>query len=51
MVEGADTAQAFVFEMGARTRGDIAKLCELVKPDLVVFTGVCLQHLESFGSQ
>ena len=44
-------AQAFVFEMGARKLGDIRELCEIVKPQTVVFTGVCAQHLETFGSE
>lgn len=42
--------QVFVAEMGARQIGDIAELCTLVKPDFAIFTGVCEQHIESFGS-
>ena len=33
------------------TSGDIAELCGLVKPDYAVFTGVCAQHVETFGSE
>ena len=39
-----------IAEMGARHIGDIAELCALVKPDYAVFTGVCAQHIETFGS-
>ncbi len=42
--------QIFIAEMGARKRGDIAELCALVKPDYAVFTGVCEQHIQGFGS-
>lgn len=42
--------QVFIAEMGARKEGDIAELCALVNPDYAVFTGVCEQHIQSFGS-
>lgn len=42
--------QVFIAEMGARKEGDVEELCSLVKPDYGVFTGVCRQHIESFGS-
>ena len=42
--------QVFVVEMGARHVGDIAQLCELCPPDYSLITGICPQHLESFGS-
>lgn len=42
--------QIFIAEMGARKAGDIAELCALVKPDYAIFTGVCAQHLQTFGS-
>lgn len=42
--------QVFIAEMGARKKGDIAELCRLVKPDYALFTGVCEQHVETFGS-
>lgn len=52
-VTGAEFAgkEVFVAEMGARHAGDIAELCGLVKPDYAVFTGVCAQHIETFGSE
>ena len=51
-VEGADFSQCDVFiaEMGARRSGDIAELCELVRPDHCVLTGVGPQHVQTFGS-
>ena len=42
--------EVFIAEMGARKAGDIAELCRLVKPDYAVFTGVCAQHIQTFGS-
>ncbi len=46
--DGFKEKQVFIAEMGARKRGDITELCELVKPDYALFTGVCEQHIESF---
>lgn len=40
----------FLAEMGARKTGDIRELCDMVNPEYGVVTGVCCQHLESFGS-
>ena len=45
-----DQKQIFIAEMGARKAGDIAELCNMVKPDYAVFTGVCEQHIQGFGS-
>lgn len=42
--------QVFIAEMGARKAGDIQELCSIVKPDYGIFTGVCRQHIETFGS-
>lgn len=42
--------EIFIAEMGARRKGDISTLCEMVKPDYAIFTGVCGQHLQTFGS-
>jgi UDP-N-acetylmuramoyl-tripeptide--D-alanyl-D-alanine ligase len=44
------THKYFVVEMGARNKGDIAEICELVKPDCAVITAIGEAHLESFGS-
>ena len=40
----------FVAEMGARHIGDISELCRLCPPQISVITGVCGQHLETFGT-
>ena len=45
-----DQKQIFIAEMGARRRGDIATLCSMIKPDYAVFTGICEQHIQGFGS-
>lgn len=42
--------QVFIAEMGARHKGDIKELCELVRPMYGVLTSVGAQHLETFGS-
>ena len=42
--------QILIAEMGARKAGDIAELCAMVKPDYAVFTGICEQHVQGFGS-
>lgn len=44
------THDIFIAEMGARSKGDIAALCKMVKPKYGVLTGVNNQHLETFGS-
>lgn len=50
-VNESDLSQCDVFiaEMGARNRGDIAELCDIVSPDHCIVTGICPQHVESFG--
>ena len=50
-VDGENLADydIFIAEMGARNKGDIAELCELVSPDHCMITGICPQHVESFG--
>lgn len=40
--------EVFVVEMGAYKRGDIRKLCKLVRPKIGVLTGIGIQHLERF---
>lgn len=47
--KGCD-CDVFLAEMGARFTGDIKELCEMVHPTYGVITGVCCQHLETFGS-
>ncbi len=41
--------QIFLCEMGARQRGDIEELCQIVHPKHGVITSVGPQHLETFG--
>lgn len=45
-----DDDEVFIAEMGAKQRFDIKELCEMVKPDIGVVTGVGNQHLLTFGS-
>lgn len=44
-----DGNEILIAEMGARKRGDIAELCQMVKPNYALFTGVCEQHIATFG--
>ncbi len=37
-----------IVEMGAKNKGDIKELCDMVQPDYSIITGICPQHLESF---
>lgn len=48
--ENEEAFDVLIAEMGARQEGDVAELCDLVCPDYSILTGVCPQHLESFGS-
>jgi UDP-N-acetylmuramoyl-tripeptide--D-alanyl-D-alanine ligase len=49
--EGLSTKhRAFIVEMGAYRRGDVAELCELVHPTIGVLTAIGPAHLERFGS-
>ena len=49
-VKGGLDCDIFLAEMGARREGDIKELCELVRPEYGIVTGVSDQHLETFGS-
>lgn len=40
----------FIAEMGARHSGDIAELCGICPPEVSIITGVCGQHMQTFGS-
>jgi len=40
----------FLCEMGAYKKGEINTLCQIVKPDFAVITGICPQHLALFGN-
>ena len=45
------THDIFIAEMGARSKGEIKALVDIVKPRYGVITGINSQHLETFGSQ
>lgn len=40
----------FIAEVGAYKRGEINKICQMIKPNAAVITGIGSQHLELFGS-
>lgn len=40
--------QVFIVEMGAKQRGDIQEICDLVKPSIGIVTAVGEMHLETF---
>lgn len=42
--------QIFIVEMGAKQRGDIREICDLVHPTIGIVTAVGEMHLETFGS-
>ncbi len=44
----ADT-EIFIAEMGAKKKGDIKEICDIVHPDYAVITSVGPQHLDTFG--
>jgi UDP-N-acetylmuramoyl-tripeptide--D-alanyl-D-alanine ligase len=44
------THEVFVCEMGARHRGDIKELCEIVSPRYGIITAIGEQHLETMKS-
>lgn len=41
----------FICEMGAYNRGGINLLCDIVKPEIGILTGINEQHMATFGSQ
>ena len=43
--------EVLIAEMGARRRGDIKELCDLVKPTVSMLTAIGLAHLDTFGSR
>ena len=45
-----ETFDYFICEMGAYKRGEISELCDMVKPDYGILTGINEQHLERFGN-
>lgn len=45
-----EDTQIFIAEAGARRVGDIKTLCQIVRPDISVVTGIAPQHIETFGA-
>ncbi|MGZ8605297.1 MAG: UDP-N-acetylmuramoyl-tripeptide--D-alanyl-D-alanine ligase, partial [Actinomycetota bacterium] len=50
LLGAASDVEVVVAELGARRVGDVALLCRIARPDLVVVTNVGVAHLEVFGS-
>lgn len=46
-----ENTEVFIAEMGAKKKGEINELCELVSPNHGILTGIGNQHLESFKSE
>jgi len=42
--------EVIIFELGEGKVGDVKELCELIKPDIGIITGINEAHLSSFGS-
>ena len=42
--------EVFIVEMGAKQRGDIKEICDLVEPQMGIVTSVGEMHLETFGT-
>ncbi|MBI4837264.1 MAG: UDP-N-acetylmuramoyl-tripeptide--D-alanyl-D-alanine ligase [Candidatus Portnoybacteria bacterium] len=45
-----DKKMIFIVEMGAYKRGEIKRICDIVRPKIGIITGVNEQHLALFGS-
>lgn len=50
LVNGPEGCEAAVVELGARGPGQIARLCEVVRPTIGIVTAVAPAHVEHFGS-
>ena len=46
----SDEYDYFICEMGAYKIGEIAEICNIVKPEIGILTGINEQHLDLFGS-
>ena len=40
--------EIFIVEMGAKEKGNIKELCDLVRPEIGIITAIGPQHLETF---
>lgn len=43
-----DDNEVLIAEMGARNKGDISKICNIIQPKYAIITGVGTQHLHTF---
>ncbi len=43
--------EIFIAEIGAYQRGKIKEVCQMLKPNIGILTGINEQHLSTFGSQ
>lgn len=50
LLAAREGAEALVVEVGTNAPGEIARLAELVEPDVGIITGVAEGHLEGFGT-
>ena len=50
LLNAPGATEVIVAEMGARRAGDVALLCRIARPEIVVVTNVGVAHLEVFGS-
>ena len=46
-----DKTEIFICEMGARKRGDIQEMCNIVNPSKGIITSISPQHLETFKTE
>lgn len=46
----SDETEIFIAEAGARQKGDILEICEMIEPDLGVIVGIAPQHIQTFGT-
>ncbi len=47
---GHNESQVFIVEMGAYKRGEIKRICDIIRPKIGIITGIGEQHLALFGS-
>ncbi len=48
--DDTEHAQVAVVEIGILKRGEMQRICAMIRPDIAVVTGIGDQHLELFGS-
>ena len=51
LLGASDDVEVLVVEVAARRQGEIAELCEIVRPRVGVITGIGAAHIEIFGSR